>query len=160
MAELLRLVKPNFVPPLDDGFRPAVLANRAYQKEVEASRAGVPLLIGLERADGSLSRFEITIFPDDHPRAGANLRYAERLIKFLLWQRGGWKVYAGGSQSIATYIQQTYAPAGPRAFDFHFMGETVYQKPFTVVSCAPSEVPAEQESEQALGRHLEGYRIG
>jgi predicted NBD/HSP70 family sugar kinase len=154
------LVKPKFVPPLDDGFRPAVLANRAYQKEVEASRAGVPLAIGLERAAGSVSRFETTIFPDDHPQAGANLRYAERLIKFLLWQRGGWKVYVGGSPSIATYIQQTYTPAGPRAFDFHFMGETVYQKPFTVVSCAPSEVPAEQESEQALGRHLEGYRIG
>ena len=74
IAEPLKLVKPKFVPPLDDGFRPAVLANRAYQKEVEASRAGVPLAIGLERAAGSVSRFETTIFPDDHPQAGANLR--------------------------------------------------------------------------------------
>lgn len=160
MVEFLKLIKPKFVPPLDGGFRPAVLANQACQKEVEDSRAGVPLIIGLERADGSVSRFETTVFPDDHPRAGANLRYAERLLKFLLWQRGGWQVYVGGSQRIGEYIQQCYALAGPRAFDFYFMGETVYQKPFTVLLCAPAEVPAEWEREQALGRHLEGYRIG
>ncbi len=160
MGEPLKLIKPNFVPPLDEGFRPAVLANRAYQKEVEASRVGVPLVIGLERATGSLSRFETTIFPDDHPRTGANQIYVERLVKFLLWQRGGWKVYVGGPQSIGAHLQQCYSLNGPRAFDFHFMGETVYQKPFTVVACAPTEVPAEQESEQALGRHLKGYRIG
>lgn len=156
----LKLIKPKFAPPLDEGFRPAVLANRAYQKEVEDSRAGVPLVIGLERAAGSLSRFETTVFPDNHPQAEANQIYVERLVKFLLWQRGGWKVYVGGPQRIGTHLQQCYAPDKPRAFDFHFMGETVYQKPFTVVAWAPAEVPAERESERALGRHLEGCRVG
>lgn len=160
MAQLLKLIKPTFVPPLDEEFRPAVLANRAYQQEVEESGAGVPLVIGLERAADSVSRFETTVFPDEHPRAGANRLYVERLVKFLLWQRGGWKVYVGGPRGIGEYLQQCYAPAGPRAFDFHFMGETVYQKPFTIIPCAPQEVPAERESEQALGRHLDGCRIG
>jgi predicted NBD/HSP70 family sugar kinase len=40
------------------------------------------------------------------------------------------------------------------------MGEDVYEKTFTVVPCAPSEVPEQRESEQALGRHLDGCRIG
>jgi predicted NBD/HSP70 family sugar kinase len=160
MTESLRLVKPRFVPPLDESFRPAVLANRAFQAEVEVSGVGVPLVLGLERADGSVSRFETTAFPDSHPRAAANPMYAERLVKFLLWQRGGWKVYVGGPQSIGNYIKKCYALDGERAFDFHFMGKEVYEKTFTVVPCAPSKVPAEKESERSLGRHRDGYRIG
>ena len=106
------LVKPRISPPLDDGFRPAVLANRAFRKKVEDSGAGVPLILGLERADGSVSRFETMVFPDEHPRAGANLAYAERLVKFLLWQRGGWKVYVAGPRDIGVYLQACYAPDG------------------------------------------------
>jgi hypothetical protein len=130
----LNLIKPNFVPPLDDEYRPAVLANRQFQKEVAESGQGVPLAIALERADGSVSRFETAIFPDDHPQAEANLPYAERLVKFLLWQRGGWKVYIGGSPKVGDYISRVYAPNGERSFDFHFMGEKVYEYEFTVVS--------------------------
>ena len=36
--------------------------------------------------------------------------YVERLVKFLLWQRGGWKVYVGGPTSIGEHIRKTYAP--------------------------------------------------
>jgi predicted NBD/HSP70 family sugar kinase len=159
MVEPFRLEVPKFVPPLDEGFRPAVLANHGFQRDV-AEAGGVPLVFGLERADGSVSRFETQVFPDDHPRSGANLMYAERTLKFLLWQRGGWKVYVGGPRRVGDYINECYSPDGVRAFDYHFMGEDVYEKSFTVVSCPPSEVPAQRESEQALGRHLDGCRIG
>lgn len=160
MIESFKLVKPKFVPPLDEGFRPAVLANRAFQKEIEESGVGVPLVLGLERADGSVSRFETKVFPEEHSRAAANFLYAERLVKFLLWQRGGWKVYVGGSRKIGDHIKACYAPDGVRAFDFHFLGEDIYEKTFTVVACAAAEVPAERETEQPLGRHLDGCRIG
>jgi predicted NBD/HSP70 family sugar kinase len=120
----------------------------------------VPLVLGLERVNGSLSRFETLVFPDDHPQAAANLMYAERLVKFLLWQKGGWKVYVGGPRRVGEYIQACYAPDGARAFDYHFMGEKVYQQPFMVVICAADEVPPEHEPEKSLGRHLEGCRIG
>jgi predicted NBD/HSP70 family sugar kinase len=86
--------------------------------------------------------------------------YAERIFKFLLWQRGGWKAYVGGPRSIGNYISRCYSPDGARAFDYHFIGEDVYDRPFTVVSCDPSQVPAERETGQALGRHLHGCRIG
>jgi predicted NBD/HSP70 family sugar kinase len=156
----LRLPPPSFVPPLDPGFRPAVLANRAFLQGVEASGSGVPLVIGLERADGSLSRFETRVFPNGHPRAEENFYYAERIVKFLLWQRGGWKVYVGAPKSIGAYIKKQYRAGGERSFDYNFMGPTIYQKPFTVVPCDAGEVPAEQERTRALGRHLDGYRIG
>ena len=40
------------------------------------------------------------------------------------------------------------------------MGEDVYGKTFTVALCEPDEVPTEKEGGKALGRHLEGCRIG
>ncbi len=69
------LVAPRQQPPLDDDFRPAVLANHAFLREVDESGAGVPLILGLERADGSISRYETQVFREGHSRAKANLMY-------------------------------------------------------------------------------------
>jgi predicted NBD/HSP70 family sugar kinase len=160
MSAAFRLIEPRFWPPLDQGFRPAVLANQAFARQVAASGGGVPLIFGLERPGGLVSRFETRVLTDDHPRAEANLMYAERMIKFLLWQRGGWQVFVGGPRSIGEYLARCYAPDGLRTFDYHFLGEKVYQRPFTIVPCAPQDVPPERESERPLGRHLEGCRIG
>ena len=159
MKSAFTLIEPSFVPPLDPGFRPAVLANQAFRKEAEVG-GGTPLAIAIERADGSISRFDTIVFPDGHPREEANLAYVERLVKFLLWQRGGWRVIIGGSPRAAAHVAQAYADGGERDFDFHFMGEDVYERPFSVTSCAFDEVPSAQETTQALGRHLDGCRIG
>jgi predicted NBD/HSP70 family sugar kinase len=149
---------PVILPPLDDGFRPAVLANRTFR--ARAQRIGVPLVVGLERPNGEMSRFETEALPDNHPDAKANLPYAERLIKFLLWQRGGFRVYVGGPRSIGDHIRAVYAPDGRRKFDYHFMGEQVYERPFEVIPCRPDKVPAAQETGKPLGRHWDGCRIG
>ncbi len=160
MPSAFRLVAPRHVPPLEPAFRPAILANRAFREEVAASGAGVPLVLGLERPDGSLSRYETVAYPEGHARADANLTYAERLVKFLLWARGGWKVYVGGPASIGAHVARVYAADGPRAFDHHFMGVQVHGHPFTVVACGAADVPAARESGTPLGRHLDGCRIG
>ena len=83
MLEKTLLKEPAIAPPLDPEFRPAVLANRQFRAEVDASGEGVPLVFGLERPGGVVSRFETRVFPEGHPRAGQNLAYAERLLKFL-----------------------------------------------------------------------------
>jgi predicted NBD/HSP70 family sugar kinase len=160
MGEVLKLVKPRFLPPLDPGFRPAALANRAFQRGVESSGRGTPLVLALKRPDGSVSRFETRVFPEDHPSAEANLTYAERIFKFLLWQRGGCQAYIGGPESISHYITRCYSSAGARAFDYRFIGEDVYDRTFSVVTCDPAEVPEALESGKPLGRHLDGCRIG
>ena len=160
MAGGFRLIAPTHVPPLEPAFRPAVLANRAFREEVAASGAGVPLVIALERLDGSLSRYDTVAFPDGHPRADANLVYAERLVKFLLWARGGWRVFIGGPESIGEHIRRVYAADGDRKFDYHFMGEQVHGRSFKVTPCAAQIVPAAREAGQHLGRHLDGCRIG
>jgi predicted NBD/HSP70 family sugar kinase len=158
MLHPLTLSSPKILPPLDGGFRPAALANRNFQAQVKPVE--VPLVIGLERSAGEFSRFETTVYPENHPGAGANFQYVERLVKFLLWQRGGFKVYIGGPRSIGEYIRKCYAPDGSQKFDYHFMGEQVYEQTFEVVSCEADEVPASRETGKLLGRNLNGSRIG
>ena len=158
MPPNFHLIQPKIIPPLDEGFRPAVLANRAFQHEVAG--LGVPLVIGLERDSGGFTRFETQVFPDDHPRATANLFYTERLLKFLLWQRGGCKVYIGGSSKIGEYLRTVYSSHGARKFDYHFMGEQVYEKSFELVPCDTTAVPPDRKTCKLLGRHLDGCRVG
>jgi predicted NBD/HSP70 family sugar kinase len=160
MSSALRLPPPAVVPPLDPEFRPSVLANRAFREEVAASGGGVPLVIAFERGDGNVSRYETVVLAPGHPRAAANLRYAERLVKFLLWARGGCRVWVGGPADIGAFLSSAYAKGGAREFDARFMGGQVYQRPFEVVSCGADEVPQANESGQVLGRHLDGCRIG
>src|SRR5512147_1315208 len=87
----LTLVRPAIAPALDPNFRPAVLANRAFRAACRARP--VPVQIALERADGSISRFDTQIVPADQPAAAGNFVYLERLLKFYLWSRGGWRIH-------------------------------------------------------------------
>lgn len=156
----MKLIAPRFLPSLDAEFRPAVLANRAFEADVLAAGGGVPLVMALERNDGGVARLEKRLFAPEHPRAHENLAYTERLLKFMLWMVGGWKVFLAAPQEVVDYIRTTYAANGARAFDEQFMSRDVYLRPFTVVACPPEAVPAAFENAQAVGRHLNGCRIG
>ena len=158
MSKQMNLISSKIIPLLDEEFRPAVLANRNFQTQVKP--VGVPLVIGLERSGGEFSRFETSVYPEGHQNMEANFQYVERLVKFLLWQRGGFKVYIGGSSKVGEYIRKCYAPAGSQKFDYHFMGEQVYERTFEVVSCDVDKVPASRETGKLLGRNLDGSRIG
>lgn len=156
----MQLIAPRHLPPLDPDFRPAILANRHFTREANESGNSTPLVLGFERVDGNITRFETVVFRADHPRAVENFDYVERLVKSLIWLRGAWRVYVGGPSEIGDAIRKCYSANGARAFDQQFLGELIYEKKFEVVSCAPDEVPAEHESQYSLGRHLEGCRIG
>ena len=151
-------VRPAFTPPLDPGFLPASLFHREYRARARALGAG-PLRIALERADGSLSTYETIVLPLEKGMREATLLYVERIVKFLLWQRGGWKVTVGGPKGLGAHIAQVYSPAGARHFDFEFMGG-VYEHPFTVVETTADQCPDSRETSIPLGRHLDGCRVG
>lgn len=159
LARLAEMAKPRTVPPLHKSFRPAALANQAFLDLVRKSGKAVPLVIGLERGDDSISVFRTECFAEGTESAPLNLPYAERLAKFLLWQRGGWRFIIGGPRSVGEHIKQTYSPGGARAFDAKFMGG-VYEHPFTVEITDPEKVPEPSEGTMRLGGHLDGCRIG
>ena len=151
---------PKIRPVLDPEFIPAVLWNRAYRAKVQASGRGQNLAIALERGDGSVSVYRTLTLPHEGPNISLNQRYVERMLKFLLWQKGGYRVTLAGNASIAEYLRGIYSPTGARAFDWKFIGQSVHGRPLTIETAAFEDAPAERETATPLGRHLDGYRIG
>ncbi len=149
-------LKPAITAPLDPGFLPAVLFNRRYTEAVRASGKGVPLVIGLEREAGLVSRYVTTVFPDADAET---LRFVERNVKFLLWARGGWKLQIGGPKAIGAFIRKTYSRRGERKFDVEMMG-LAYGKKFEVEVTEAAKVYAARDMELPVGGHMKGCRIG
>jgi len=151
-------IDPALIPPLDAAFIPASVFNRGFRKRVSQA-GGVPLRLALERAEGVISTYSTEVPLPNSADSPACLHYVERIVKFLLWQHGGWKLTVGGPKEVGEHIRSTYSPSAPRAFDYEFMSR-VYEKPFTVVITTPEAVPEARENPIALGRHLDGCRVG
>lgn len=149
--------QPLHTAPLDPNFQPAALVLQAYRDAVRQGNDAVPLVIGIERNNGLISRYETTVPAD--PNANDTLHYIERTIKFLLWARGGWKIHFGGQDSLARHVCHVYSREGQRAFDVDLM-QRVYERPFEVACTPPEGVPPERAAPTALGGHLDGCRIG
>jgi len=147
---------PKIKAPLDPGFQPAVLVNRNYVAATKKSGRALPLVVGLEREGGLVSRFETVIRPGADAET---LRHVERIVKFLLWARGGWKLFIGGPRAVGEFIRKTYSVRGARKFDCEMM-EIAYGKKFQAVITTPGKVPATREMQVAAGGHLKGFRIG
>jgi predicted NBD/HSP70 family sugar kinase len=144
--------------PLDADFRPAVLANRAFTQGARACAGCERIELGLEQADGSVFRHSTFIFPDNRPEATGNFLHLERLLKFLLWSRGGHRIYFGGPAALGEQLKAHYQLHPTGRFDADIMGARIYEKPFEVVVTA--EVPAACAKTKPLGRNLNGARIG
>lgn len=159
MENLLEQI-PAIAPPLDPVFRPACLGNRAFRKAVKETGRAVPCALALLRADGSVSTFRTQVFHTGDPGSGLNFHYLERILKFLLWQKGAWKVQVSGPRSLADQLAVAYAQGGSRAFDAAFLAK-VYEKPaFVIEWVEESAFPREHENAVKVGGHLEGCRIG
>jgi len=156
----LKLIAPRIIPPLDPAFRPAVLANRAFTAAVEHTGKAAPVQLALERGDGAVSRFDTAVLPADHPAGAGNFLYLERLLKFLLWSRGGWRVRYAGPAELGHRLQRHYLESSTGQFDARLMGDRIYEKPFTVTLCSAQGVPPNRETTTPLGRHWNGCRIG
>lgn len=141
------------LPELDKTFVPLARFFRVYE-----SGAKHPFALAVEREDGLVSVYN-TALRTEGALSDADRLYVDRLAKFLLWSRGGWKLIACGSGAAAEYLRDAYAAGGSRDFDRDFM-EGVYERPFTVESRSYADRPAEKGSSRPVGRHLEGCRIG
>ncbi len=139
-------------PLLDEAFIPFRVWADAY-----LSQADRPFSIAVEREDGKVTVFET--FLRGEAFSAANYRYAERIVKMLLWSVGGFKVYLCGDNALAANLQQAYSPQGARAFDKGFM-EDVYERPFQIVICDKDHLPQAKEQAKKVGGHTNGCRIG
>ena len=147
-------------PELDPEFVPAVLWNREYQMLAERTGEPVAIEIALVRPDETCSVYKTKILPLADELEKSTLRYLERTLKFLLWQRGGSKVMIAGCDSITEKLAAIYSADGARAFDHEFFGKKTYLQPLEIVACSVDEIPEPNEQAMPLGRHLDGCRIG
>lgn len=153
-------IAPVFRPALDSEFLPAALWTRAYAELVKKDAAARPLALALARKDGTTFRHETRVLSAGHPQAALTVTHVERLLKFLLWMKGGSQVLVAGADEVAKALAESYRPGGARAFDYEFMGEKVFGEPFSIRAVKLAELPAAKETSLPMGRHLKGCRIG
>ena len=144
--------------PLDPGFMPMAVVYRDFEAAVKAA-GGEKLTIGLERNDGLVSVYTVEVFKDGTGHDEENYKFVERIVKTLLWVRGGYKIIIAGSKVIADKIKDAYSEQGSRAFDREFMSG-VYEAPFEVIHVPFEHAPVANEMAAPVGRHLDGCRIG
>ncbi len=144
-------MKLKHIPKLDPNFKPlSVLFREA--KEVPSKE----VVVALERNRGLISVFKANI-----PEGDFDTRYSlgERLVKTLLWLKGGFKIYFAGDDEVGNAIKADYEKGGKRDFDNNFMSD-IYRSEFEVIVCSKDEIPAENEAPSSVGRNLDGCRIG
>ena len=151
--------KPNMKLVLDPHYTPVVLANKAFLSSVKNTKKGVLVKIAIERSLGQISTKSTFVFHESELQDEANYTYIERLIKTLLWLKGGWKIIYGGPEQLGLQIKEAYTKGGEREFDAGFMSN-IYEKDFVVEIVDVNDVPCTFEESKPIGRHLEGYRIG
>jgi len=148
------------IPPLDKSFAPLSVLYRDFCADVTKG-PHQRVVIAVERSQGQISTFSVVLHPDGTGHDAENCYMAERIVKTMLWARGGFRVTVAGSKAVHAHIVDAYRDGGTRAFDKQYM-ERIYEAPFEVlfeenVDNAPKDV---QLSTSPIGRHLDGCRIG
>lgn len=152
-------IKPSVKATFDPQFKPAILAIQNYLFEVLKTDDFEEVYIVIERSGIDKSFYKTIIFSDSHNKYEANCFYLERMIKSLLWIKGGHKIKFAGPRSVGKFIKDTFSRKGTRSFDALFM-ERIYEQPFEVDFIDKSEIEVIPEPSKPIGKNLDGYRIG
>jgi hypothetical protein len=148
-ANSLLTVKPNIAPPLDPGFFPYVLGSKKYMENATAAAGCDDFHVAIERHAGLTTTFTVPCFPETHPNFDDSCIYIERKIKFLLWMKGGYKVYLSGNPIVCRYLTTTYSSTGARKFDADLM-EQAYLEKFEVFIIKAKDMPAAKATSTAI----------
>lgn len=138
-------------PELDPGFIPLHRFNEAFLKS-----AHKPVGIAVERAGGEMAACHTFIHGTEQMRK-ADHYYINRLVKTILWMKGGFRIYVSGDEDTYEYLSAAYSAGGEQEFDWDYMAG-VFEHPFEVVKV--DTLPQAKDSPKPMGGHLEGCRIG
>jgi len=144
-------VELKHIPSLDPDFIPLMRFNRAF-----LASARKPVGIAVERADGQMASCR-TFIHGTPEMEEADHYYIERLVKTILWMKGGFKIYVSGDEGVCEYLKSVYCAKGQQEFDWDYMS-SVFEHPFEVVLA--DEIPAAKDAPKAIGGHMDGCRIG
>ena len=115
--------------------------------------------IAMQQPGGSVCLRETRVFAEGDPAAPASYAVCERVVKFMLWSRGGCRVWVDGPAALIAALRLHYAESSEGRFDAA-MFERVYGRPLELRPAPRTEFPASRERTIALGGSLDGCRIG
>ena len=154
-------IKAAFKPILDPEFVPAILWNKAYNAKVARDPKARQVHLALSRPDGTTFRWAGSVLSPGAANDKLTMRYIERIVKFLLWQKGGSRLAIAGAPETAAALVEIYSDHGTRQFDRDFIGRKICDEPVTITAVAEaSELPQANDGTMTLGRNLDGCRIG
>ena len=139
------------IPQYDPSFVPVGRFNEAFLRTAKA-----PFGVALVRGADHVAVVHTHVHGTPEMRE-ADALYLDRLVKAMLWMKGGYRIELCGEKALCDAIIRAYAPDGARAFDYGFMTR-VFERPLSVVRV--DELPAERDESLPIGRHLDGCRIG
>jgi len=159
-AKKYLLVQPSVPAPLDPKFCPMVLSKRSYLKAVEAAGGEAPKLhFAIERPGGCCGRDQLPVFAEDHEGFDASVFLAGEVIRFMLWQRGGYKLTLCGPKKLCECLTAAYAVGGKYDFEAKTMPK-IYGEAWSVTTVDKVESLAEAKEEPIVcGKEASGCRI-
>ena len=113
-------------PELDPEFIPLHLFNKAFLADAKK-----PVSIAVERAKGEMACYHTFIHGTPEMK-DADCFYIDRLVKFILWMKGGFRIYVSGDETIYNYLCDAYRAGGKQDFDWDYMAN-VFEHPFEVL---------------------------
>ena len=121
---------------------------------------GQMIAVAWEREDGNVYRYDLTVPARIHPAMLPGVKHlVERVVKFVLWSAGGWKLHLSGPDNIVKPIARAYKKKGARAFDVAFFND-LYARPLETVVVPLKEMPETHEREVVVKNNTNGRRIG
>lgn len=141
------------LPELDPNFIPLCAWMEGYEKQAKKTFA-----IAVEGEDGRMVVHKAKLIADEKHEQ-ADYCYVERLVKFLLWSAGGFRIYLCGTGKIGERLKSVYAADGARQMDFHFM-EDVFEKELEICCLPFEDCPKANTPSISIGGHCTGCRIG
>lgn len=147
------------IAKLEPEFMPLVKVVKNFSEAVK-NAPSQEIVICIERNNSLVSTYKMDVYKDNTGHDEENYGIVERIIKTLLWMKGGYKIYIAGSKYIYEQTANDYKIGGKREFDFNFMSR-VYEEKFEVLYIENIEdAPKEKGMTASVGRHLDGCRIG
>jgi len=140
-------------PVFDEDFYPLKKFFDEYLKGAKK-----PVVIALYRNQGYVSVYNTFIY-GTADKEELDSYYIQRLVKLLLYTKGGYKVVICGDNRVTSYVKRIFSKTGKRAFDNELM-ERVYDNYFEIVYIPANSAPSENESSSAVNIDKNGNRIG
>ncbi len=141
---------------------PEFIAPRKVMDEVYAGISGKYSVVSIawEREEGKVYRYDLPVPRQMSPRGTRQAAHlVDRIVKFIVWAAGGWRLYLSGPDSLVRPMVRAYSKTGVRKFDYDFFS-SIYGRPVEVVLVEPNEMPSTAEKIQFVKTVADGCRIG